>query len=52
MQYDTVITNGRWFDGSGGPSAVRDIGVRDGHVVTVAKGPLDTTGAQVIDATG
>lgn len=52
MQYDTVITNGRWFDGTGGPSALRDIGVRDGRVVTIAKGPLDTTGARVIDATG
>ncbi|TAM63253.1 amidohydrolase family protein [Mycobacterium sp.] len=52
MRYDTVITNGRWFDGSGGPSALRDIGVRDGRVVTIAKGPLDTEGADVIDATG
>ncbi|WP_297595330.1 amidohydrolase family protein [Mycobacterium sp.] len=52
MQYDTVITNGRWFDGTGGPSALRDIGVRDGRVVTIAKGPLDTDGADVIDATG
>lgn len=51
MQYDTVITNGRWFDGTGGPSAVRDIGVRDGRVVAIAKG-LDTAGADVIDATG
>lgn len=52
MQYDSVITNGRWFDGTGAPSAVRDIGVRDGRVVTIAKGPLDTTSARVIDATG
>lgn len=51
MQYDTVITNGRWFDGTGGPSALRDIGVRDGRVVAIAQG-LDTTGADVIDATG
>ncbi|MDM3972747.1 amidohydrolase family protein [Mycobacterium marseillense] len=51
MQYDTVITNGRWFDGTGGPSALRDIGVRDGRAVAIAQG-LDTTGADVIDATG
>lgn len=51
MQYDTVITNGRWFEGTGAPSAVRDIGVRDGRVVAIAKG-LDTAGADVIDATG
>ncbi|WP_237052057.1 TetR/AcrR family transcriptional regulator, partial [Mycobacterium avium] len=51
-RYDTVITNGRWFDGTGGPSAMRDIGVRDGRVVTIAAGPLDTAGATVIDASG
>ena len=52
MPYDTVITNGRWFDGTGAPSALRNIGVHDGRVTTVAAGPLDTTGADVIDATG
>ena len=52
MQYDTVIVNGRWFDGTGAPSAVRNIGIRDGRVATVAAGALETTGADVIDATG
>jgi len=52
MQYDTVIVNGRWFDGTGAPSALRNIGVRDGRVAAVAAGALDTTGADVIDATG
>src|SRR5271170_3237293 len=52
MQYDTVIVNGRWFDGTGAPSALRNIGVRDGRVATVAAGALDTTRADVIDATG
>ena len=52
MLYDTVITNGRWFDGTGAASAQRNIGVRDGRVATVADGPLDTTGADVVDATG
>jgi N-acyl-D-aspartate/D-glutamate deacylase len=49
--FDTVIRNGRWFDGTGGPSAVRDIGIRDGRVAAVAAG-LDTQGAEVIDASG
>jgi hypothetical protein len=31
MRYDTVIISGRWFDGTGAPSAVRNIGVRDGN---------------------
>lgn len=52
MPYDTVITNGRWFDGTGAPSAVRNIGVRDGLVATISDQPLDTAGADVIDATG
>ena len=51
MHYDTVITNGRWFDGTGAPSARRNIGVRDGRVATITDAPLDTTGAEVIDAT-
>jgi N-acyl-D-aspartate/D-glutamate deacylase len=50
--YDTVITNGRWFDGTGAPSALRNIGVRDGRVAAVSAAPLDTTDAHVIDATG
>ncbi|MGB8391833.1 N-acyl-D-amino-acid deacylase family protein [Mycobacterium sp.] len=52
MQYDTVITNGRWFDGTGAPSALRNVGVRDGRVATISPRPLDTTSADVIDATG
>ena len=51
VTYDTVIRNGRWFDGTGAPSAVRTIGIRDGHVAAVVTGDLDETGAHVIDAT-
>lgn len=53
MTYDTIIRGGRWFDGTGAPSAVRSIGIRDGHVVAIAADPLDETGCpNVIDATG
>ncbi|MEN3224872.1 amidohydrolase family protein [Mycolicibacterium porcinum] len=53
MSFDTIIRNGRWFDGTGAPSAVRNIGIRDGHVVAVSPESLDETGCpQVIDATG
>jgi len=52
MQYDTVITGGRWFDGMGTSSAIRNIGLRDGHVATISSAPLDSTGAELIDATG
>lgn len=53
MSYDTIIRNGRWFDGTGAPSAVRNLGIRDGHVVTITPHDIDETGCpQVIDATG
>ncbi|WP_406816408.1 amidohydrolase family protein [Mycobacterium sp. M23085] len=53
MSFDTVIRNGRWFDGTGAPSAIRDIGISDGHVTAISAQPLDETGCgQVIDAAG
>ena len=53
MTYDTVIRNGLWFDGSGAPSAVRNIGIRDGRVTAVTPHDLDVTDCpQVVDATG
>jgi N-acyl-D-aspartate/D-glutamate deacylase len=53
VTYDTIIRNGRWFDGTGAPSAVRSIGIRGGHVVTITPDDLDATGCrEVIDATG
>ena len=52
MPYDTIIRNGRWFDGTGAASAVRSIGIRDGHVVAILK-ELDTSGCpNVVDASG
>ena len=52
MTYDTIIRNGRWFDGTGAPSAIRNIGIRDGRVVAVTPHPLDETGAELVDAFG
>jgi N-acyl-D-aspartate/D-glutamate deacylase len=53
VSYDTIVRNGRWFDGTGAPSAVRNIGIRDGHVVAVTPHALDETECpQIIDATG
>lgn len=52
MSFDTIIRNGRWFDGTGARSAVRDIGIRNGHVVAISPDRLDATDCpQVIDAT-
>jgi N-acyl-D-aspartate/D-glutamate deacylase len=53
VSYDTIIRNGRWFDGTGAPSAIRNIAIRDGRIVAVTPHPLDETGCgQVIDASG
>lgn len=52
MAYDTVIRNGRWFDGTGAPPAIRHLGLRDGRVAAVSATELDTEGAEVVDAAG
>jgi N-acyl-D-aspartate/D-glutamate deacylase len=53
MTYDTIVANGRWFDGTGAPSAVRNIGICDGHIVAISAHELDATDCpQIIDATG
>jgi N-acyl-D-aspartate/D-glutamate deacylase len=53
VTYDTIIRGGRHFDGTGGPSAVCDIGIVEGHVAAVSREPLDEAGCpEVIDATG
>ncbi|WP_409429071.1 N-acyl-D-amino-acid deacylase family protein [Mycobacterium sp. SMC-11] len=53
MSFDTVIRGGRWFDGTGAPSAIRNIGIRDGHIAAISAEPLDESGCdRVIDASG
>ena len=48
--FDLVISGGRVIDPESGLDGIRDIGVRDGTVVTVSETPLDA--AEVVDATG
>ncbi len=51
--YDVIVKGGRWFDGTGAPSATRNLGIRDGRVITVTEQALDETGCpRVVDATG
>ena len=50
--FDLVIKNGRYFDGSGGPSGRKHVGIRDGRITAVSDLPLPEAGAQVIDAEG
>ncbi|SDG22561.1 N-acyl-D-glutamate deacylase [Sinosporangium album] len=48
---DVIIRNGRWFDGTGAASAVRNVGIRDGRVATVSAAPLPEEGCPtVLDA--
>ncbi|MEX0581447.1 MAG: amidohydrolase family protein, partial [Mycobacterium sp.] len=53
MSFDTIIRGGRWFDGTGAPSALRNIGIRDGRIAAITPHELDATGCpEVIDAVG
>ncbi|WP_106397975.1 N-acyl-D-amino-acid deacylase family protein [Actinocorallia populi] len=52
MGYDVIIRGARWFDGTGGPSAVRDLGLKDGRVAAVSAAGLDGDGAEIVDAVG
>ncbi|WP_394828721.1 amidohydrolase family protein [Pendulispora albinea] len=51
--FDVIIRGGRWFDGTGAPSAVRHLGIRGGCVAAVSEDPLPEDGCpSVIDARG
>ena len=53
MTYDTIINGGRWFDGTGAASAVRNLGITDGVVTAVSAEPLEAgPDTEVIDAVG
>ena len=53
MAYDTIVRNVRWFDGTGGPSAIRTIGIADGRVAAISADALDEAGCpQVVDGSG
>jgi N-acyl-D-aspartate/D-glutamate deacylase len=53
VSFDTIIRDGRWFDGTGALSAIRNIGITNGRITAITPHPLDETGCgQVIDAAG
>jgi N-acyl-D-aspartate/D-glutamate deacylase len=53
VSFDTIIRGGRWFDGTGAPSALRNIGIRDGRIAAVTPDELDAAGCpEVVDAVG
>ncbi|MEO7733474.1 MAG: amidohydrolase family protein, partial [Kofleriaceae bacterium] len=38
--FDVVVRGGMWFDGTGAPGLVRELGIRDGRLVAASKVPL------------
>ncbi len=51
--FDVVVRRGLWFDGTGAPGAVRDLGIRDGRVAAVSDSPLPIAArTRVIEAAG
>jgi N-acyl-D-aspartate/D-glutamate deacylase len=50
VTYDLVIANGRWFDGTGAPSAMKHLGIRDQRVVEISDDLLD--GTEIVEAAG
>ena len=48
--YDLVIKNGRVIDGTGSPSYLADVAVKDGKIVRIGRGIEGSQ--QVIDAKG
>jgi N-acyl-D-aspartate/D-glutamate deacylase len=51
--FETIIRGGRVFDGTGGPSRIADVGIRDGKIAAISETPLDAADAdEVIDAQG
>lgn len=53
MNYDIIIKNGLYFDGSAADGLRRDLGVVNGRVAKVSAEPLDEAQAtQIIDAAG
>ncbi len=48
--YDVIIKSGRIYDGSGGPSYIADVGIKDDYIAAI--GQLGTGADEVIDAQG
>ncbi|MGH1374372.1 MAG: N-acyl-D-amino-acid deacylase family protein [Cellvibrionaceae bacterium] len=50
-QFDTIIKNGRYFDGLATASSLKNIGIKNGRIKSVSAAPLDETHCEhIIDA--
>ena len=51
--YDVIVKNGRYFDGTGAPSSIKNVAITNGKIAKVFDGPCEEQQAHnVIDATG
>ncbi len=51
--FDIIIKGARYFDGTGGPSSLQDIAIKDGKIVKVSSCVIDESGCKkIIDAKG
>lgn len=53
MSYDVLITNGRYFDGTGADSQLTDVAIKDGVIAAIGNlSDAKENATQIIDATG
>ncbi len=51
--FDIIINGGRYFDGTGGPSSLKNIAIKNGKIAKVSSSSLDEVGCKkIIDAKG
>ena len=52
-QYDTIINGGRYFDGTGAPSSIQNIAIKEGRIALVTPNVIEEQDCQhIINAQG
>jgi N-acyl-D-aspartate/D-glutamate deacylase len=52
MAYDVLVKGGLWFDGTGAPGQIRDLGISGGRVVEIGTDLPPGPDTEVVDAAG
>ena len=47
-QYDTIINGGRYFDGTGAPSSIQNVAIKDGRIALVTPNEIEDADCQHI----
>lgn len=51
VHYDVIIEGGRYFDGTGTPSSIQHVAIKDGEIAKVSAEPLDAgPNTRIVDA--